>query len=371
MTNGNGKIRRSSCSRSFSSISFLTGDSLIFLATLLIIIFLNAGCTKKPLPAELKSITGKTMGTTFSIKIADDKNLSIDYKSLESEINELLKEINRQMSTYIEDSEISRFNNYDSTGWFNISYDFASLLNTAIDVSILSAGAFDITVGPLVNLWGFGPELKKPEVPGVKELLEAKSKTGYKFIEVRVDTPAVKKDKPEVYLDLSAIAKGYAVDKVAEMLSSKKIINYMVEIGGEVRTAGKNNKDESWKIGIETPDSPTNIQKVISISDYSIATSGDYNNYFEENGIRYSHTIDPRMGMPITHKLASVTVIHTNCTLADAYATAINVMGPIAGYDFALKENLIIYMIVREETGFKEKTTSQFAKFFHLVNRKI
>jgi len=304
------------------------------------------------------------MGTTFNIKIVEEQNLSVNYDSLELKINGLLKEINGQMSTYIEDSEISRFNNYDSTGWFNISYDFASLLGTALEVSNLSAGAFDITVGPLVILWGFGPELKKPEVPGVKELLEAKSKTGYKFLEVKVDTPAVRKNIPEVYLDMSAIAKGYAVDKVAELLSSKKIINFMVEIGGEVRTDGKNNKDESWKIGIETPDSPTNIQKVISITDYSIATSGDYNNYFEENGIRYSHTIDPRTGMPITHKLASVTVIHTNCTLADAYATAINVMGPTAGYDFALKENLIIYMIVREETGFIEKTTPQFTKFF-------
>ena len=363
MMNGSGIIRRSSYFRSFSFLRFLARDSIIFFAVLLFIIFVTAGCTQKPLPAEIKNITGKTMGTTFNIKIVDDTNLSIDYKSLESEINELLKEINRQMSTYIEDSEISRFNNYDSTGWFNISYDFASLLNTAMDVSSLTAGAFDVTVGPLVNLWGFGPELKKPEVPGVKELLEAKSKTGYKFIEVRVDTPAVKKDKPDVYLDMSAIAKGYAVDKVAELISSKKIINYMVEIGGEVRTAGNNNNNESWKIGIETPDSPANIQKVISISDYSIATSGDYNNYFEENGIRYSHTIDPRTGMPITHKLASVTVIHTNCTFADAYATAINVMGPTAGYDFALKENLIIYMIVREETGFIEKTTSRFDKF--------
>jgi len=363
MMNGSGIIRRNSYALSCSSLRFLVRDSLIFFAVLLFFIFVTTGCTKKTPTAELKSITGKTMGTTFSIKIVNDKNLSTDYKSLESEINELLIEINRQMSTYIEDSEISNFNNYNSTGWYNISYDFASLLNTSIDVSNLSAGAFDITVGPLVNLWGFGPEIKKPVVPGVKELLEAKSKTGYNFIEVRVDTPAVKKDKPEVYLDMSAIAKGYAVDKVAELLSSKKIRNYMVEIGGEVRTAGQNNKDESWKIGIESPDSPSNIQKVISISNVSIATSGDYNNYFEENGTRYSHTIDPRTGMPITHKLASVTVIHTSCALADAYATAINVMGPAAGYDFALEENLIIYMIVREETGFKEKTTSQFTKF--------
>jgi len=363
MTNGSGKIRKNNYSLLFYYLKFFTGDSLIFSTILFALLFIAAGCSEKPQPADLKIITGKTMGTTFSIKIVDRQNLSIDYNTLELEINILLKEINRQMSTYIEDSEISRFNNYDSTGWFTISYDFASLLETALEVSLLSAGAFDITVGPLVNLWGFGPELKKPEVPGVNELLEAKSKTGYNYIDVRVDTPAVKKNNPEVYLDMSAIAKGYAVDKVAELFSSKKIINYMVEIGGEVRTDGNNNKDESWKIGIETPGSPANIQKIISISDYSIATSGDYNNYFEENGIRYSHTIDPRTGMPITHKLASVTVIHSNCALADAYATAINVMGPAAGYDFALKENLIIYMIVSEEPAFIEKLTPQFSKF--------
>ncbi len=363
MTNGSGKIRKSNYSFSFYYLRFLTGRSLIFSTIILALLFIPAGCSEKSPLADLKIITGKTMGTTFSIKIVDDKNLSIDYKSLESEINEFLIEINLQMSTYIEDSEISRFNNYDSTGWFKISYDLASLINTSLEVSRLSAGAFDITVGPLVNLWGFGPELKNSEVPGVKELLEAKSKTGYKFIAVNVDTPAVRKDKPEVYLDMSAIAKGFAVDKVVELLLSYNLKNCMVEIGGEVRTAGKNNQDEFWKIGIETPDSHLNIQKVISISNYSVASSGDYNNYFEENGIRYSHTIDPRTGMPITHKLASVTVIHSDCALADAYATAINVMGPTAGYDFAVKEKLIIYMIVREEIGFIEKLTPQFSKF--------
>lgn len=362
MTNGSGKIRKSNFSISFYSLRFLKECSFVF-SIIIFTLLLIPACSKKSPSPDLKIIIGKTMGTTFNIKIVEEQNLSVNYDSLEFKIKNLLKEINRQMSTYIEDSEISRFNDYDSTGWFKISYDFASLIQTSLEVSKLSSGAFDITVGPLVNLWGFGPELKNPEVPGVNELLETKSKTGYNYINVRLDTPAVKKVKREVYLDMSAIAKGFAVDKVVELLLSYNIKNCMVEIGGEVKTAGKNNRDESWKIGIETPDLHSKIQKVIAISDYSVASSGDYNNYFEENGIRYSHTIDPRTGMPITHKLASVTVIHSNCALADAYATAINVMGPTTGYDFALKKKLIIYMIVREETGFIEKLTPQFSKF--------
>lgn len=367
MTNGSGKIKKNNCTWFFNSLKF-SGWGLFIFSVLALTILIISGCTKNSSTVELKSISGKTMGTTYNIKLVDDKNLSINYKLLKNEIDDLLKEINQQMSTYIENSEISRFNNYDSTGWYNISYEFASLISTSIDVSKLSDGAFDVTVGPLVNLWGFGPEIKNQEIPTAKELLEAKSKTGYNLIEVRVDSPSVKKNNPKVYLDLSAIAKGYGVDRIAEFLTSKNIENFMVEIGGEVKTTGKNNKNESWKIGIETPDYPADIKKILSISDFSVATSGDYNNYFEQNGVRYSHTIDPKTGMPVTHRLASVTVINKSCTLADAYATAIDVMGPTMGYEFALKNNLIIYMIVRADSGFKEKTTPQFAKFVSSAN---
>jgi thiamine biosynthesis lipoprotein len=305
------------------------------------------------------------MGTIFQVKIAQDDSIGIDKNFLQNEIIEILKKVNSQMSTYIEDSEISLFNKYNNTDWYSISEDFAFVLEKALEISKQSSGTFDITVGKLVNLWGFGSELNEHTVPDNDQLAAIKAITGYQHLEVRLDPPSVKKVNPELYIDLSAIAKGFGVDKVAEYLDSKNIESYLVEIGGEIRTSGTNQKDESWKVGIENPDSSSGIYEVISLGSYSIATSGDYHNYFEKNGIRYSHTIDPRTGMPISHKLASVTVVYTSCTLADAYATAINVLGPESGISFALKHELPAYLIVREEDGFVVKKTPQLDKFLN------
>jgi thiamine biosynthesis lipoprotein len=314
-------------------------------------------------------IEGQTMGTIFQVKIVQDDSIRIDKNFLQNEISEILKKVNSRMSTYIEDSEISLFNNYNNTDWYSISEDFAFVLERALEISKQSSGTFDITVGKLVNLWGFGSELKEHTVPDNDQLAALMAITGYQHLEVRLEPPSVKKDIPELYIDLSAIAKGFGVDKIAEYLDSKNVDNYLVEIGGEVRSSGTNQKNEPWKVGIEYPDSPLSIYEVISLGSYSIATSGDYHNYFENNGIRYSHTIDPRTGMPISHKLASVTVVYKSCTLADAYATAINVLGPESGISFALEHKLPAYLIVREEDGFIVKKTPQLDKFLNRENK--
>ncbi len=216
----------------------------------------------------------------------------------------------------------------------------------------------------MVNLWGFGPEYQANKIPDDEEIKEKKALTGYKKLSVKLSPPAVKKDIPEIYCDLSAIAKGFGVDKITMLLDSIKIENYMVEIGGEVRTKGKTQQNKLWRIGIEAPDSPTDIQRIIVISDNSMATSGDYRNYYEKDGVRYSHTIDPLIGSPIAHKLASVTVIDKSSMIADGMATAINVLGPEEGYKFALREGLPVFMIVREKQGFVEKMTPEFKTFF-------
>ncbi len=306
------------------------------------------------------------MGTTFTVKLVekDSDKGKTNYEKVESEINRLLVEVNRQMSTYIEDSEISRFNQYRKTDWFPVSSDLAKVLIASITISEKSQGAFDITVGPLVNLWGFGPEYQANKIPDDEEIKEKKALTGYKKLSVKLSPPAVKKDIPEIYCDLSAIAKGFGVDKITMLLDSIKIENYMVEIGGEVRTKGKTQQNKLWRIGIEAPDSPTDIQRIIVISDNSMATSGDYRNYYEKDGVRYSHTIDPLIGSPIAHKLASVTVIDKSSMIADGMATAINVLGPEEGYKFALREGLPVFMIVREKQGFVEKMTPEFKTFF-------
>jgi thiamine biosynthesis lipoprotein len=222
---------------------------------------------------------------------------------------------------------------------------------------------FDITVGPVVNLWGFGPKNKPHKIPTESELEFAKKRVGYKYLRVRLNPPAIKKRYTRVYCDLSAIAKGFGVDKVSELLLKKNITNHLVEIGGELKAHGKKFNSD-WVVGISVPDqSLSMLQDRIALNNLSMATSGDYWNYFEENGQRYSHTINPKTGKPITHNLASITVISPSCMLADAYATAIDVMGPTKGMIFANRNKLNAYFITKEKDKFKTSFTEGFKKF--------
>jgi len=324
-----------------------------------IIIFLSS-CTTVKKKNEDFSFAGTTMGTTYSIKIVTDKvNIS---DNLDENIDSILVEVNQQMSTYIPNSELSIFNSSLDTNWFTTSKELVQLFNESIEISKLTDNAFDITVGNLVNLWGFGPSENENIIPSEEEITNLRKNIGVDKLQVDFENLGIKKLNPTLYCDLSAIAKGYGVDKLAEYFTTLNINNFMIEVGGEIRTAGKNVKGEDWRIGISSPNN-SNLQSIIGLSNSSMATSGDYLNYFEQDGIRYSHTIDSRTGKPITHKLASVTVVHSDCRYADAIATAINVMGPTDGYNFALKEKLPIFMIVREENNFVEKMTPQFSKF--------
>lgn len=343
-------------SKNFIKLSF----SAIILFSLILV-----GCSS-PIQRDLYSLAGTTMGTTYSLKVIEPEN-SKKLIKLDKKIDSVLVDVNNKMSTYIPTSELSLFNQSTSTDWINISNDLAQVINTSKRISAESSGSFDITVGPLVNLWGFGPVKKDSIIPNQQEIDETLKQVGIKNIEIDFAGKKIKKNIPEIYCDLSAVAKGFGVDKVGLFLESVGLNEYMIEIGGEVRTKGKNKNNENWKIGISSPAS-NGLQKVLEISNYSVATSGDYFNYFEENGIRYSHTIDPKTGKPITHKLASVTVIHQNCDNADAYATAIDVLGPEAGYEFALKMKLPVFMIVRENEKFIEKMTPQFEEFIRKEN---
>jgi thiamine biosynthesis lipoprotein len=312
---------------------------------------------------NLYTIQGNTMGTTFTIKLVKEPKIN-DYRSVEDKISGILKQVNLQMSTYIEDSEISRFNRYKKTEWFPISVNFATVLKHSLQISSQSAGAFDITVGPLVNLWGFGPTGRPDTIPDELMIEKNLSLVGYQNLELRQNPAALKKYIPDLNIDLSAIAKGFCVDKVAEYLDSLEQNNYMIEIGGEIRTRGKNHQNSLWRIGIQSPDKQQ-VYKVIRLLNNSMATSGDYMNYFEKDGIRYSHTIDPETGRPVFHNLASVTVIHKSCMIADALATAINVMGEEKGFDFAIQQELSIFMLVRNDKGVIEKVTPSFKKYLN------
>ena len=334
-----------------------------FSGVFLIICLACCSPTEKEKP--LYEITGTTMGTFYSIKVVrNSAGLKKDeYRSLQEGVEKTLQKINSQMSTYIETSEISQFNGLKSSEWFPVSEDLAEVLQSAAMVSQKSDGYFDVTVGALVNLWGFGPEHRNNQVPSEEDIAAARGKTGFRGVEVRLNPPRIRKTNPETYCDLSAIAKGFGVDEISEYLDSKKISDYLVEVGGEIRARGKNHLKRPWRVGISSPDNNMGIQKVIVLNEnpgLSIATSGDYRNYFEKDGKRYSHTINPKTGKPITHKLASVSVIHQRCMLADAYATAINAMGPEEGFKLAEKEKLPVFMIIKTADGFVEKMTAGF-----------
>lgn len=313
------------------------------------------------------TISGPTMGTTFQVKIVQSE-ITLSADVLDREINARLTEVNRQMSTYQDNSEITQFNRSRSTDWFGVSSDFAYVLHIAHEISTWSDGAFDVTIGPLVNLWGFGPNAIPERVPSPDSIDATKTLVGYEKIRADLSAPAIKKELPGIYCDLSAIAKGFGVDRIASYLDSLGVNRYFIEIGGELRTKGHNHLRQLWRIGIASPAGQGELQKALALHNMSMATSGDYHNYFERDGVRYSHTIDPRTGRPITHALASVTVLHKSCAYADGLATAINVMGPETGFAFAQKRNLAVFMIVRQGDEFVEKMTSNFKKMIRGEN---
>lgn len=330
-------------------------------------------CKKVEKTGQLQVIRGRTMGTFFTVKYVpqSDKpgNTEETRRKIAAGIENTLLQVNRQMSIYIPDSEISRFNRYAHTDWFSVSADLAEVVHQALYISELSGGAFDITVGPLVNLWGFGPEQKPGDIPAGEKIKERMQFIGYRKLSVRLSPPALKKTIPGVYCDLGGIAKGCGVDKIAEYFDALGIGNYLIEIGGEVRAKGGKENGRCWRLGIASPDGGPGIQQAFPLKNAALATSGDYHNYFEQDGIRYSHTIDPETGKPITHKLASVTVLHDSCTAADALATAINVLGPGKGYDLAVKENLPVFLIIKGKDRFFEKKTPAFEMILSASDR--
>ena len=320
-------------------------------------------------PARSVKLAGNTMGTTWQIKIADALLSHAQREALTGAVETHLAEINDTMSTYIESSELSRFNKNPSTSPVPVSAQLFEVIQLAHTVSETSGGAFDVTVGPLVNAWGFGPQ--KENLPSASRLKELRARVGYRMLSLNPAAPALTKARGDLYVDLSAIAKGYAVDQLSALLHQRGFPNHMVEIGGELRVSGVNTTRGPWRLAIERPSTDArNIQEVIALSSGALATSGDYRNYIEREGKRYSHTIDPRIGAPVSHHLASVSVIATDCARADAYATALNVLGEKEGYDLAVAQNIAAFFIIREPDGsFSHKATPQFEQFRAIMDQ--
>lgn len=322
--------------------------------------------------AESVTLAGRTMGTTYNITFIRGDDSKIKPARLHQAIETRLQEINQHMSTYIADSEISRINKAPANTPIKISAETAHVIAAAQEVSAATQGAFDITIGNLVNLWGFGPEIKLYALPDETKIKDILAQTGYQHLELDPALLQVCKHTDSLYIDLSGIAKGYAVDEIATLLTQHGYPNHLVEIGGEIRTGGEKSAGNPWNIGIERPRTKEHrVQRIIhSSTSIAMATSGDYRNYFEHAGKRYSHSIDPKTGHPITHNLAAISVLHTSCMLADAYATAFMVMGPQRTMDFATAHDLSVYMLVKEEDGFVALSSPAFEKNFSSPREK-
>jgi FAD:protein FMN transferase len=297
--------------------------------------------------------TGETMGTYYQVTARCPQDVAA---VIEAE----LRAVNDEMSTYLPDSTLSRFNRSAPGDWFPVEAAVADVVAAARTLGEQSEGAFDVTVGPLVNLWGFGPE-HRDELPDAASIEAARQQVGYRRLEAARDPARLRKLGP-VYVDLSAIAKGHGVDRVVAALDRAGCGAMLVDIGGEVRARGLSPSGQAWRIGVEVPDPERHgvVQRVVRLEDGALATSGDYRNFIEHDGGRYGHIIDPRSGYPVGHTLASVTVLHPSAMWADGYATLLSVLGPEAGMAFARRHGLAALFLVREATGFEERYTPQF-----------
>jgi thiamine biosynthesis lipoprotein len=298
------------------------------------------------------ALHGRTMGTTWSVKLVADAKRPLP--SLQQAIQQELDRVVEQMSTWEPSSDLSRFNSAPAGSWHTLPAEFFTVLEYALKVACDSDGAYDPTAGALVNAWGFGPTQRYNEpafvAPTVEQLEEARARCGWQRI--KLDAASRQAFQPGgMYVDLSAIAKGFGVDQVARRLEQLGFDGFLVEVGGELRGEGTHPDGQPWWVAIEQPEAlshSSDAMTVAALYAWSVATSGDYRRYFETNGVRQSHTIDPRSGLPIRNKLASVTVLHRECMAADAWSTALGVMGMEEGVAYANRHALCALFVQRE-----------------------
>ena len=307
---------------------------------------------------EQFDLSGESMGTTYKVKVIGKR---IDTSELKQKIEDEFEKINNQMSTWQKNSEISRFNRDQTIDWFKISDEFMLVLDASQKINRQTEGAFDVTVGGIVNLWGFGSSPRRSKVPEPDAIVERLSHVGPATFEINLSTVSIRKFDPKTQLDLSGIAKGYAVDAVVEILAEAKIKDFLVEIGGEVRAAGRRLDESAWRVAIEKPvNQSRSILLTVSLEDAALATSGDYRDYFEIGVKRYSHIIDPRTGNPPDNSVASVSVVSDEAMYADALATGLMVLGTDKALALAAKNNLAVMIIEREGSRFRVFQSNAF-----------
>ena len=308
---------------------------------------------------SMESFGGPTMGSSYSIKYVRRANLPAPAK-VRSEVEKILAEVDRQMSTYRSDSEISRFNELPAGRCQTVAAPILELLRVGEQLARQSEGSYDLTVEPLMNLWGFGPQGRQEKVPSAAALDEVRQRVGYQHL--RINGEQVCKDAA-VEVDFNSIAAGYAVDTIAARLDAMGIHDYLAEATGELKAKGKKLDGSPWRIALEEPrDDQQVAERIIDVDGYGISTSGDYRNYFLQDGRRYSHTFDARTGAPVLHDLASVTVIHPSALMADGLSTLLLILGPERAWDYAEKHEIGAFFVIRADTGFVVRTSTAFER---------
>ncbi|MGK2945028.1 MAG: FAD:protein FMN transferase [Desulfuromonadales bacterium] len=338
---------------------------LRFLAGFLLVALL-LGCQQEKIIGTIH-LSGQTMGTTWSVAMLPTPD-GTNTAALQLLLQKRLDKINSLMSTYDPMSEISRFNNQISTDWFAISDETAQVIELSLTISRLTGGDFDVSVGPLVELWGFGATERGKKIPAENRINKILARVGYENIRLQRQPAAISKQIPELRIDLSAIAKGYAVDALATLLEQQGISNYLVEIGGELKISGHRSGGGPWQIAIEKPLEDTReVATIFPLTETALATSGNYRNFYIEDGQRYAHTLDPVSGKPIRHKLASVTVLDQSCARADALATALMVLGEEKGRQLCETHQIAAYFLIHDQASTVVYTSPAFQKFVEEV----
>ncbi|GBU13837.1 thiamine-synthetic flavin transferase lipoprotein [Enterobacterales bacterium] len=335
------------------------------LACIILSVGLLASCdnvTEKP--KNTLVIEGKTMGTFYRVSLAGvDNNREAE---LRQQIEAQLAEDDHQLSTYKDDSVLSRFNQYQGNVPQPISAGMADAIVTSLRIGQKTSGAMDITVGPLVNLWGFGPQKQPVKTPTDAQIDAARQEIGLQHLKViqQEDGQYLQKDLPNMYVDLSTVGEGYATDHLARLVEGNGISNYLVSVGGAVVSRGHNAKGNAWQVAIQKPTDKENaVQAIVDLQGMGISTSGSYRNYYELDGQRLSHIIDPATGHPITHKLVSATVIAPTALEADGWDTGLMVLGTKKAMALAEKEHLAVYLITKKGDSFEIHMTPQFKAY--------
>jgi thiamine biosynthesis lipoprotein len=315
-------------------------------------------CSEAP---QRLTLRGATMGTTWSVVVG--LPAPEPAQALQEQIESELLAINAALSTYIPDSEISLLNDRKGEIDQELSPRFAAVLDAALEIGKRTGGAYDVTVGPLVELWGFGASSFDGALPTEDAIAAARAAVGATGLGWNRETRRLQ--RPEnVRIDLSSIAKGYAVDRISEMLAERGFSNTLVEIGGELRAQGERPEGGPWRLAVESPDPrQRRFVDALNVQNAAVATSGDYRNFFELDGKRYSHLVDPRTGYPVTHDLVSVTVIDKQCMTADALATALIVLGYDEARALAEREGLAAHFVSQTDSGLEVHYTPAFEMY--------